>query len=252
MATRIYLTGRLAVEHNGIVSIDERDLPGRQGRLAFAYLVSHRGRPVRRDDVMAVLWGDGDPPEGDTALSAVLSRLRALLKRADIPGASIDVDRRSLSIQLPVDAWIDLESASNAVDVCEGALRRGDRAEAWGDANVAITIATRPFLAGEDAPWIEAWRTKLAALRIRALHALVTISDANGEPAVAIQHAEEILAIDPYREPAYRELMRLHAANGNRAEAFRVFGRCADRLRAELGTKPSPQTEQLWKAIEQS
>ena len=252
MATRIYLTGRLAVEHGGHARIDERDLPGRQGRLAFVYLVAHRHRPVLRDDLIDVLWPGGEPPEGDTTLSAVLSRLRSLLKRADVGDAGIDVDGRTLSIRLPGDAWVDLESAANAVDVCEGALRQGDRGGAWGHANVAITIATRPLLSGEEAPWITGWRTKLLALRVRALHALVTISAANGEPAVAIQHAEEILAIDPYREPAYQELMRLHAAAGNRAEAFRVFCRCTERLRTELGTKPSSRTEQIWKAIEQS
>ena len=29
-----------------------------------------------------------------------------------------------------------------------------DRAAAWGHANVAIVIAKRPFLQGEDAPWL--------------------------------------------------------------------------------------------------
>jgi DNA-binding SARP family transcriptional activator len=44
--------------------------------------------------------------------------------------------------------------------------------------------------------------------------------------------------------------MRLHAATGNRAEALRVFARCRNRLRAELGTTPSRETEQVWRAIE--
>ena len=61
---------------------------------------------------------------------------------------------------------------------------------AWGYANVAIVIARRPFLAGAEAPWIESLRQRLQAIHLRALHGLVTISAANGEPAVAIQHAE--------------------------------------------------------------
>ena len=44
--------------------------------------------------------------------------------------------------------------------------------------------------------------------------------------------------------------MRLHAAMGNRAEALRVFARCRNRLRSELGTTPSPETEGVWRAID--
>ena len=111
-------------------------------------------------------------------------------------------------------------------------------------------IARRPFLSGEEAPWIEGWRAKLTTTLVRALHALITICAANGEPGVAIQHAEEILEVEPYRETAYQELMRLHAAMGNRAEALRVLARCRDRLRSDLGTTPSPETESVWRAIE--
>ena len=78
----------------------------------------------------------------------------------------------------------------------------------------------------------------------------MTISAANRELAVAIQHAEEILEVEPYRETAYQELMRLHATMGNRAEALRVFVRCRNRLRSELGTTPSSETEGVWRAIE--
>ena len=250
METRIYLTGRLAIERDGGVRIDEKDLPGRQGRLGFAYLVAHRHRAVLNGTLAEVLWPGGDAPDNDTAFSAVLSRLRALLKKAGITGASIDADRGTVSIVLPPDSWVDIEAAANAIDLCDGALRRGDRGTAWGHANVAIVIATRPFLQGEEAPWIEGCRQKLQAIVVRALHALVTVSAGNGEPAVAIHHAEEILAIEPYRETAYQELMRLHAGMGNRAEALRVFTRCREILKAELGTTPSPQTIHIWKTIE--
>jgi DNA-binding SARP family transcriptional activator len=250
VATRIYLTGRIAAERGGCLRVDERDLPGRQGRLAFVYLVAHRHRPTRRDDLMEVLWGDAPPRECEVTFSAVLSRLRALLRKSVLAGAAIDAEHGSISLRLPSDTWIDLEAAANAIDLCEGALRRGDASGAWGHANVAIVIARRPFLSGEEAPWIEGWRAKLTAILVRGLHGLMTISAANRELPVAIQHAEEILEVEPYRETAYQELMRLHAAMGNRAEALRVFARCRNRLRSGLGTTPSPETEGVWRTID--
>ena len=42
---RVFLAGRMYIE-NGEKAVDQQSFPGRQGRLAFAYLVSERGRPV--------------------------------------------------------------------------------------------------------------------------------------------------------------------------------------------------------------
>jgi DNA-binding SARP family transcriptional activator len=245
---RIYLTGRLAVEHDGQVVLDEAELPARHGRLAFAYLATRWQCPASRADVIDALWS-GDPPvEVDVTLSGVLSRLRALLRNA-MPDAGVDVKRGQIGLRLPGGTWIDVEAMGNALDEAEGACRRGDHAQGWGPANVAIAIARRPFLPNEVAPWVETWRRKLLGSLARGLHCLSAISAANGEPAVAVQHAAEVLDLEPYRETAYQHLMRLHAGMGNAAEALRVFGRCREYLREELGASPSPETERLYLAV---
>ena len=72
---------------------------------------------------------------------------------------------------------------------------------------------------------------------------------AEREPSLAVQYRTELLDLDPFRETAYRQLMQLHAAMGNRAEALRVFERCRTLLRDELGASPSQQTEALFLEI---
>jgi hypothetical protein len=64
MPLRIYLTSRVLVEDSGTL-LDERRLMGRQGRLAFAYLVGEHLRVM--------------PPSWERSLSALISKLRALL-----------------------------------------------------------------------------------------------------------------------------------------------------------------------------
>src|SRR5438105_8373872 len=54
---RVQLCGRFVVELDGRRVEDE--LPGRQGRLAFAYLVCARNRSVTRDELLEALWPDG-------------------------------------------------------------------------------------------------------------------------------------------------------------------------------------------------
>jgi len=112
-----------------------------------------------------------------------------------------------------------------------------------------VTIARRPFLPGEEASWIEARRTRLRSLLVRGLHILSQITASNGEDALAVQYATEIIELEPFHETGYRQLMQMHAQMGNRAEALRVFGRCRELLREELGADPSQETERLFLEI---
>ena len=73
--------GRVALEADGLAVQDAR-LPGRQGRLLFAYLAVERGRPVPRDELAAALWGEAPPATWDKALTVLVSKLRSLLTEA--------------------------------------------------------------------------------------------------------------------------------------------------------------------------
>lgn len=56
----------------------DRDLPGAQGRLARAALVVER-RPLARDQLAEVLWGERLPRRWTSALHALVSKLRSSL-----------------------------------------------------------------------------------------------------------------------------------------------------------------------------
>ena len=62
MPLRINLTSRVLVEESGTVLFDERRLMGRQGRLAFAYLVGEHLRAVSKDELAEELWLGTVPP----------------------------------------------------------------------------------------------------------------------------------------------------------------------------------------------
>ena len=242
---RIYLTGGISIEH-GSMLVAERELSGRQGRLAFAFLVAERHRPVSKECLVEVVWPESSPRELDTALSAILSKIRSALKKAGLTSAAVEVLSGTVHLRLPPQVWIDIEYAANAVDEAEGALRTGDAKRAWGHAVALVIIAQRPFLTGEDAPWIESRRAKLKGLLVRGLYLLSQISGLNDEPALALQYANEVVEVEPFQETGYRHLMQMHARMGNRAEALRVFGKCRELFRDELGAAPSEQTEQVF------
>src|SRR5262249_60915501 len=71
---RIQLCGRFVADIDG--RRIEDTLPGRIGRVLFAYLVLHRGRPIPRDALIMVGWGEDAPAEAGNALSVVLFKVR--------------------------------------------------------------------------------------------------------------------------------------------------------------------------------
>ena len=250
MPLRIYLTSRVLVEEDsGTVLLDERRLMGRQGRLAFAYLVGEHLRAVSRDELAEELWLGGVPPSWERSLSALISKLRALLASAGIPDVALTGSFGHYQLLLPADVWIDVEAASEAIDRAESALRGDKPREAWGWAHVAYQISRRPFLMGEEGPWVTLKRSELRDVLVRAHECLSEPGIWGTELAYAVKHAKEAVAIEPFRETSYQLLMRAHAAVGNRAEALRVYERCRSLLSEELGVPPSPRTEAVYLEI---
>ena len=247
MTLRVYLAGNVAVE-NGDVLVPERRLPGRQGRLTLAVLAWERDRAVSVDELADIVW-DGEPPAAwQTALRALISKLRTALDDAGT-GASIEHAFGCYQLRLPADAWLDVEAANAAVHEAEAALRRGDLPGANGAALVANAIARRPFLPGDTGEWVERRREHLRQVRVRALEVRGRVALASGDPASAVTDAELVIELEPYRETGHVLLMRAHAAAGNAAQALAAYERLRLLLADELGASPSADTESAFLEI---
>lgn len=243
---RLYLTGRLTVEL-GATSVDERRLPGRQGRRAFAFLALERARPVPIEELADAVWGTATPAGAwETALSAIVSKLRAALRPFD---ARVTTAAGCYQLVLPADAWVDVEAARRALDEAEGHVRAARWREGWGPSNIAASIAARPLLAGVDAEWIARARASLRDVRVRALECLAAVASGNREHPLAAQLAREVVELEPFRETGWQRLMRALADGGNRAEALRAYAQCRDLIKKELGVTPSPETAAIGRAL---
>jgi len=241
--TRIQLCGQLTVRVDGRRVEDA--LPGRQGRLLFAYLVAHRRRPSVRSELMAALWPDHLPAAADTAVNALLTKLRSVL------GPEVVAGKHDVRLLLPPNAWVDLEAATEGLHRAESAVSLGDWGRAWGPARVALHIAVRTFLPGYEAPWADEIRRRLEDVLLRA-HECVAASGlglAGAELASAERSARALIKLAPYRESGYRFLMQVLATRGNVAEALLIYEKLRRLLREELGATPAPATQAVHKRL---
>jgi SARP family transcriptional regulator, regulator of embCAB operon len=244
---RVHICGSLSVQADDLV-VGESALPGRLGRRLWTYLVLHRRRPVGRSELVDALWGEESPEAADSSLNALVSRVRAALAPLGMERAELRTTSGSYALRLSPDVFVDRERAWTAITHVQAIRRTGNVREAWSEAVIAGEIASRGFLLGEDAPWIEAERRTLRDIELQALEAICDAELAQARAPEAERVARRLIAADQLRESGYRYLMRALAAGGNAAQAASVMEECRAAL-ASVSAHPSDATERVFREI---
>jgi SARP family transcriptional regulator, regulator of embCAB operon len=219
----------------------ERELPGRQGRLLFAYLAANRDRVVSRSELAEALWPGELPTAPDLALSALLSKLRKVLPDGALTG------RGHIRLQLEHRAIVDVEAARDGIHRAEALIAARDWDESIGPTLVAHNISRRPFMPSEEGGWIDEIRRELGEISARALECTTRRSLGLGGPEIAVAErtARRLIDLSAYRESGYALLMEALERQGNVAEALRVYEGLRRLLREELGAAPSPVVQRV-------
>jgi DNA-binding SARP family transcriptional activator/TolB-like protein len=198
-------------------------------RLALlAILAAARGRPVGRERVIGLLWGDSP---GDAARHSFSEGLYVLRKELGDESFLVLGDEVGLN---PVHVRSDL-------DELEGAVEEGR----WED---AVRAYGGPFLDGfyvSDAPeferWVDGERDRLARAYGRALEELALAAEAQDAPLRAAEWWRRLLAHDAFSSRVALRLVRALERAGERAAALRAAEAHVLLLRAELGVGPDPE-----------
>ena len=85
--------------------------------------------------------------------------------------------------------------------------------------------------------WVLSAHEQLRLRFVAALTTLIHLHEERRELKPAIAYAQRLLRHDPLLEEIYRQLMRLHALEGDRPAALRVYHTCATILDRELGVE---------------
>jgi DNA-binding SARP family transcriptional activator len=205
------------------------DLPlSAQRLLAFVALHEH---PIQRAYVAGTLWIDASDQRAAASLRSSLWRINR--------AGYVLVETAGTRLSLAPDVHVDLRRA----------LAVADRL-LFGSEDAADLEAGEAALGGELLPdWYDDWllfeRERFRQVSLHALEALAELLVRAGELPRALEAALSAVRSEPLRESAHRVLIRVHLAEGNRAEALRQCELYRRLLRERLGIEPSPQLDAL-------
>ncbi|MCB0112180.1 MAG: hypothetical protein KDE53_39930, partial [Caldilineaceae bacterium] len=227
-------------------------------RALLAYLVLESTRPLRRDTLTALLWPDQSDKEARHNLSQALLKLRQALD----PGNTLLLtDRHTVQLNPSAVVELDVLHFESLLHKCQNHTHaRPELCAACMDVRrAAIERYHGDFLTGlaiPDAPafeeWLVVWRERLHRQAIEALVALADYHERRGEVAVALDYAREQVRMEPWREEAHRQTMRLLLYSGQRSAALAQYQRCVQILEEELGVPPAAETETLFQLIQRA
>ncbi len=227
---RIYLFGEPHFEHRGSAhafSAPPKTLP------LLAYLLLHRSAPSARETIAAALWPESDHAESLANLRRHLHYLNKALPPPHTDTPWVVSGARTVSWNAASPYWLDVEtfeteSQDQRYRAHAVRLYGGDVYERCAD------------------DWIFYERERLRSVQMSNL-ALLT-ADARERKAYlqALQYAQLMLALDPWREDALRSVIEIRGLLGDHSGALAEYERFAERLKDELGVAPSEETERLY------
>ncbi len=233
-------------------TVQEIHLP-RSTQSLLVYLLLNRRQLVSREVLVDLFWGNSPPEQARSCLSTTIWRLRRSLQTPGGAGSGylLSTPEGEVGFNPASEHWLD-------VAVFEGVLTRLCTQEEDAitpalarEAEAALALYTGDLLEGYYADWALRERERLRLLYIRGLRRLMGWYKEAGNLEASILCGQRILEKDLLREEIHRELMRLYAANGQRAQAVRQYQICRQALQRELEMEPMEETRRLYHAIRQ-
>ena len=225
----------------GVDGVEPQALGSRKGRLALCVLALAGGQVVPADVLVDTLWGDAPPAQPEDQLAVLISRLRSVLGRDRI-------QHRDRGYLLVCD-WLDASELAALTEEMDRRRAAGNVLGAAAAARVALSLLRGYGLPSVSGEWAQLRLAELDRLAGRARRVAATALFEAGDWMAAADAASAAVAADGYDEESLRILLRAHVAGGRVAAALSAYAQARERLAADLGTDPSPETVALYTAI---
>ena len=225
-------------------------LPGAARRTVLAALLCRAGHVVDADSLIDDVWGRTPPRTAAKTLQSHIVRLRTDLGPTgrdllvtDGSGYRLDVDLES----------VDATAFEHELNAGLASLRASDHATAIVRFDDALGRwrgeAYEDIGSFGDGAFAVVERLRLGELRALARESRTDAALCLGEAATLVPELETRVALEPYRERSWEQLILALYRSGRQADALAAYGRARDVLAEGLGVDPSPVLRDLEQRI---
>ncbi len=220
----------------------------------LAFLATESDRAHRRERLVGLLFPEMPDDQARTNLRQTLTRLRRAISDKESDPPYLLVTRESTQFNLASAHFLDVVSFEEALSGCQA--HRLEREQNCQDCihklSGAVELYRGPFLEGfslDDSSAYEEWilnrREQYHSAALTALQQLADYHEWRGSYAVAAGFVRHQLRLEPWKEEAHRQLMRLLAYQGQRSAALQQYLMLKRMLEDELGVEPLAETRAL-------
>lgn len=219
---------------HGRVVLGDREIRLAQREAAVLFsLAAHPARSIEARRLAEIIWPELDADQGRAALKVAVARLRGRLQQ---PGAIRAINGAYL---LSADVRVDLQDVIEALESYE---KDGDHSALWAQQGIFSSYCPSSV---REAPWFARIEPALAQASHRLAQHLERVAVARGDARTLRRIGDALLSADFCNEDGCAMVARAYLMEGRDDLARAAYDQFAERLRAELGCKPSLQFEAI-------
>jgi non-specific serine/threonine protein kinase len=232
----VRLLGKFEVKRDGkIIKISSRPAQG-----LFAYLVMTAGMTHRREKLAGMLWPDSTEESARDYLRHGLWRIRKAIDPPTSRGKSIPhlvTDDIQVSFNPESRYSLDVATLKN--------IRENASAK---DLAAVLSVYAGELLPGFYEDWVLLEREHVQSVFENKMARLLSLLQGESRWLDVLKWGEKWISLGQKPEPAFRALMKAHAAKGDMSRVAAVYERCVKSLK-EFGIEPSEQTVKLYEQL---
>jgi DNA-binding SARP family transcriptional activator len=231
--------------------VDGEQIPiqaGSKSELFLAYLGLQFGRRVSREQLAQTIWPERDPTLAAHSLRTLAYRLHKLLGPALCDANPVLYEDRYYRLNLAAGIGVDIACFDALLESGDQLMRARDRDAALQAYRRAASLYRGELPLAADVQMVVE-RERLLARYLTLLAQLADHYFQAGEYDECLVFLWRLLAREPGREDAHRQVMRCYVRRGERVMALHQYQLCVDILAAEYGIAPERATITLMEQV---
>lgn len=227
-------------------------------RALLIYLVVEADHPQQRDSLATLFWPDLPHSTSRLNLRQALATLRRAIGDSYAQPPFLHISRDTVQLNQASTYTLDSEQfytlyqrcanhAHPSASYCADCLAWLQEAARLYRGDFLAQFTLKDSSAFEE--WVQIKREEYHRVVLDMLRQLADSYEWIGAYDHACDYIWQQLTLDPWREEAHRQLMRLLTYRGQRSAALAQYQRCCRVLATDLGVPPSGETVALYESI---